>query len=245
MYAIFRKEINTFFSSIIGYIVLAVFLVAMWLILWIFPNINNIVDNKFATLEPLFSLAPQIFTFLIPMVTMRSFAEEQQSGTIELLATRPLRDWDIILGKFLANWLLIIIALLPTFIYYISVYQLGSPKGNLDVGATIGSYIGLLFLSGVFVAIGLLASSVTNNQIVAGLLGILLCFVTYSAFDYMSRIPIFIGKSDDIIQMFGINYHYNSISRGIIVFSDVVYFLSVMALFLNLTHLFLEKRKWA
>ena len=185
-----------------------------------------------------------VFMFLIPAVTMRTFAEEKQSGTIELLVTRPITDWQIVGGKFLACFALVAFALIPTVLYYFSVHQLGAPPGNIDSGGTLGSYIGLLFLAGAFVAIGVFASSLTNNQIVAFVLATFLCFFVYLAFGFLSRLPIFFGKTDDIVQSLGIDYHYNSISRGALDTRDVVYFLSVIVLFLAATVLSLGRRRW-
>jgi ABC-2 type transport system permease protein len=182
--------------------------------------------------------------FLIPAVTMRTFAEEKQTGTIELLATRPITDWQIVGGKFLACFALVGFALVPTILYYVTVYQLGAPVGNLDSGGILGSYIGLFFLAGTFAAIGVFASSLTNNQIVAFVLATFLCFFTYLAFDYLSRLPIFFGKTDDIVQSIGIAYHYDSISRGVLDSRDVVYFLSIISLFLAATVLSLGRRRW-
>lgn len=243
MLPIFFKEINAFFSSLIGYVVVGTFLVLMGLLMWVFPE-YSILDNNYATLDTLFSVAPMVFMFLIPAVTMRTFAEEKQTGTIELLATRPITDWQIVGGKFLACFVLVAIALLPTLLYYVSVYQLGAPKGNIDFGGTLGSYIGLLFLAGAFVAIGVFASSLTNNQIVAFVLATFLCFFVYLAFGYLSRLPIFFGKTDDVVQSVGIEYHYNSISRGSLDSRDVVYFLSVIGFFLAATVLSLGRRRW-
>jgi len=243
MLAIFFKEINTFFSSLIGYIVVGVFLVLMGLVMWVFPD-YSVLDGNYANLDTLFNIAPMIFMFLIPAVTMRALAEENQSGTIELLVTRPISDWQIVGGKFLACFVLVLFALLPTVLYYISVYQLGAPPGNLDSGGILGSYIGLLFLAGAFVAIGIFASSLTNNQIVAFVLATFLCFFVYLAFGFLSRLPIFFGKTDDIVQAIGIEYHYNSVSRGVLDTRDVVYFLSIIALFLAATVLSLGRRKW-
>ena len=243
MFSIFKKEISTFFSSLIGYIVIAIFLVLTGLLMWIFPD-TSLLNQNFATLDQLFDLAPMIFTFLIPAITMRTFAEEQQSGTIEFLTTKPLQEWEIILGKYLACLVLVAFALLPTLIYYATVYQLGSPKGNLDSGAIWGSYIGLLLLGGVFIAIGVFASSLTHNQIIAFLLAAFLCFFVYWGFDFLSRLPIFIGKGDDIVQMFGVDFHYRSISRGVVVLADMVYYFSMIGLFLLLTQTALERRKW-
>jgi ABC-2 type transport system permease protein len=243
MTAIFFKEINAFFSSLIGYIVIGVFLVIMGLVMWVFPD-YSVIDGNYATLDTLFSMAPLIFMFLIPAVTMRSFAEERQSGAIELLVTRPVTDWQIVAGKFLACLALVLFALLPTVLYYFSIYQLGAPKGNLDSGGILGSYIGLLFLASAFVAIGVFASSLTSNQIVAFVLATFLCFFTYLAFDYLSRLPVFFGKTDDIVQSFGIAYHYNSVSRGVLDTRDLTYFISISALFLAATVLSLGRRKW-
>lgn len=243
MISIFLKEVNSFFSSLIGYIVIGVFLVALGLVMFVLPDFS-ILEYNYATLDQLFSIAPLIFAFLIPAITMRSFAEEQQSGTIELLATKPVSDLAIIFGKFLASLALVIFALIPTLLYYYTVYQLGAPKGNLDAGAIAGSYLGLIFLAAAFASIGIFASSLTNNQIVAFILATTLCFLLYWGFFYFSKLPIFVGKSDDIIQMLGIDYHYNSISRGIIDTRDVIYFLSVIGIFIMLTVTSLERRKW-
>jgi len=215
----------------------------MGLVMWVFPD-YSVIDGNYATLDTLFSMAPLIFMFLIPAVTMRSFAEERQSGAIELLVTRPVTDWQIVAGKFLACLVLVLFALLPTVLYYFSIYQLGAPKGNLDSGGILGSYIGLLFLASAFVAIGVFASSLTSNQIVAFVLATFLCFFTYLAFDYLSRLPVFFGKTDDIVQSFGIAYHYSSVSRGVLDTRDLTYFISISALFLAATVLSLGRRKW-
>ncbi len=243
MLSIFSKEINAFFSSLVGYIVIGVFLIVLGLIMFVFPD-TSMLNYNYASLDQLFRIAPQIFMFLIPAVTMRSFAEEQQTGTIELLVTRPIKDLDIVFGKFLASVVLILFALLPTILYYITVYQLGSPKGNLDSGAILGSYIGLLFLAMAFISIGLFASSLTRNQIVAFILSTFLCFFFYSGFNYLSSMPGFVGRIDDVIQMIGMDYHYDSISRGILDTRDLIYFVSLVVLFLFFTKVSLERRKW-
>jgi len=243
MLSIFRKEINAFFSSLIGYIVVGVFLVALGLVMFVFPD-SSLLEYKYATLNQLFTVAPQIFMFLIPAVTMRSFAEEQQSGTIEILATRPITDLQIVLGKYGANIILVLFALLPTALYYYTVYQLGSPKGNLDSGAIIGSYIGLFLLAAVFVAIGIFASSITSSQIIAFILATFLCFIWHYGFFFFSKLPIFVGTVDDVVQMLGIDYHYESISRGVVDTRDLVYFFSVIIFFIALTLTALQRRKW-
>ncbi len=243
MYAIFTKEINAFFSSLVGYIAVGVFLVAMSGFLWFFPE-TNLLDYGYSTLDQLFAIAPNIFLFLIPAITMRAFAEETQTGTIELLATRPLTDLNIILGKYFACIILIITALTPTLIYYITIYQLGDPVGNIDTGAVIGSYLGLLLLGSAFAAIGIFASSLTNNQIVSFVLALFLCFVTHIGFEFIKDLPIFNETISGVVEMLGMNYHYNSLSRGLIDSRDVIYFLSLITFFIVLTRFQLEKRTW-
>ncbi len=243
MISILKKEINLFFSSMIGYIILIVFLLAAGLFIWVFPD-TGILDQGYANLDPLFVMAPWFFIFLIPAITMRLFAEEFKTGTIELLATKPLTDLQIVLGKYFASLILVLIALLPTLLYYYTILQLGSPVGNLDVGATWGSYIGLIMLSAGFVAIGLFASSLTDNQVVAFVVGLFLCFFCYIGFDYLSSIGIFIGTFDTFILNLGINEHYNSISRGVVDTRDIIYFLSLILVFLLVTKTVVESRKW-
>lgn len=243
MLHIFQKELNAFFSSLIGYIVIGVFLIVTGLVLFVFPDTSLLYSN-YVSLDQLFDMAPQIFMFLIPAITMRSFAEENQTGTIELLATRPLHDLEIIIGKYFACLTLVLFALLPTFLYVYTVYWLGDEPGNLDSGAIAGSYVGLVFLAGVYVAIGLFASAISNNQIVAFILATFLCFLVHWGFLYFSNLPVFVGRLDDLVQMLGIDYHYGSISRGVIDSRDVLYFLSVIAFFITLTVVVLERRKW-
>lgn len=243
MTSIFWKEINSFFSSLIGYIVIGVFLIIMGLVLFIFPD-TSLLEYNYASLDQLFLMAPLVFMFLIPAVSMRSFAEEQQNGTIELLTTRPLSDLAIVMGKFMACLLLVIFALLPTLLYYLTVYQLGAPAGNLDSGAIAGSYFGLIFLAAIFVSIGVFASSLTSNQIVSFVLATFLCFIFHYGFYYFSQLPVFFGRSDDIVQMLGIDYHYESISRGLVDTRDLVYFVSVTALFVSMTVVSIGRRKW-
>jgi len=243
MISIFKKEINLFLSSLIGYIAIGVFLIATALFLWVFPD-YSVINYGFSSMESFFRMAPYIFLFLIPAITMRTFAEEMQSGTIELLATRPINDWEIILGKYFASLTLVLLAILPTFIYYYSIYELGMPKGNLDVGATWGSYLGLVGLGAVFVAIGMFCSSLTKNQIIAFIAALFLCGFCYDAFASLSRLPVFYGRMDAMVESLGINYHYASISRGLVDSRDVIYFLSVIMGFLAMTKFSLERRKW-
>lgn len=243
MISIYWKEINAFFSSLIGYIAIGVFLVVMGVMLWFLPDFS-LLEYNYATLAPFFDLAPVVFAFLIPAITMRSFSEERQSGTIELLATRPVSDLQIILGKFLASLTLVLFALVPTVIYYVTVYQLGVPKGNLDSGAILGSYFGLFLLAGAFASIGVFASSLSANQIVAFLLAILLCVFFHWGFFFFSKLPVFVGTFDDFIQQLGIDYHYDSISRGVLDSRNLLYFFSAIAFFIALTLVSLERRKW-
>ena len=228
---IFRREFAAFLSGLIGYLVIGVFLVLLGLILFVFPD-TSLIEYNFATLDPLFDLAPWVFLLLIPAITMRTLAEERQQRTLELLFTQPVTPTQVVLGKWLACWALAALALVPTLIYYYTVHELGSPRGNLDSGAIAGSYIGLLALAGIFCAVGVFASSLSQNQIVAFVLAALLCFVVYIGFDYLSGLPIFVGRYDNLVQFLGIEAHYRSISRGLVVVSDVVYFVTVGAWFL-------------
>ena len=231
MFSIYKKELVSYFSSLIAYITLGIFLLVLGLFVWVF-NETSILNYNFAGLNQLFLITPIVFTFLIPAITMRSFSEEKQNGTIEFLQTKPLTDFQIVFAKYLAALSLVMIALLPTLIYVYSVYMLGSPKGNLDIGGTIGSYVGLVFLVAVFVSIGMFSSTITNNQIVAFVLGTFLCFFIYWIFYYISKMPVFVGGLDDAIEKMGIAYHFESISRGVIDTRNVVYFLSLIVFFL-------------
>lgn len=243
MYALFRKEISNFLSSLIGIMVVVVFLLITGLFLWVFKSDFNIMTFGYATLDSLFILAPWVFLFLVPAVTMRSFAEERRTGTIEMLLTKPLSDWQIVGAKYLAGIALVILALIPTFIYYISVSRLAVPVGNIDHGGIWGSYIGLFFLSATFVSIGIFCSSITNNQILAFILSVFLCGFFYIGFDLIYSMALF-GKIDLFIQQLGMSAHYSSMSRGVIDTRDLLYFISVIVLFLSLTKLTLSSRKW-
>jgi ABC-2 type transport system permease protein len=243
MFAIYKKELRSFFSSLTGYVVIAVFLVITGLFMWLFTD-TSVIEYSYASLDTLFYLAPTLFTFLIPAITMKSFSDERQKQTMELLMTKPLTNTQIILGKYFAYFTLIIFAILPTLIYYYSIYQLGAPKGNIDTGAVIGSYIGLIFLAGVFVSIGIFSSSLTKNQVVAFVIAILISFIFHWGFDFVSRLPVFWGVWDDMIQKIGIDYHYSSISKGLIDTKDVIYFISLAIVFLVFTDYILKKRKY-
>jgi ABC-2 type transport system permease protein len=243
MLTLYFKEINSFLSSLIGYIVITIFLTIIGLFMWVFPGDMNILDAGYANIDTLFIIAPWVFMFLVPAVTMRMFADEKKSGTIELLLTKPLSDSQIVFAKYLAGFTLVILSLIPTLIYYYSVHNLGNPVGNVDTGGMWGSYIGLLFLAAGFVAIGVFASSVTENQIVAFIISVFLSFFFYLGFESISTLALF-GKVDNIILYFGIKEHYVSMSRGVIDTRDMLYYLSLIALFLLLTKTVLESRKW-
>ncbi|MGC1205181.1 MAG: gliding motility-associated ABC transporter permease subunit GldF [Flavobacteriaceae bacterium] len=236
MVAILKKEINAFFASPIGYLVIAIFLVLNGLFLWLFKGEFNILDYGFADLSSFFLLAPWILIFLIPAVTMRSFSDEKKQGTLELLLTKPISHINIILGKYLGAFILILIALLPTLIYVYTVYQLGNPTGNLDVGSTLGSYFGLLFLVAAYTAIGIFTSTLSDNQIVAFITSVFLCFLFYIGFEGIADFT-----SSDFINQLGMSLHYKSMSRGVLDTRDIIYFLSITIFFLMLTKLNLTK----
>ncbi len=245
MYSLFRKEINTFFGSLIGYVVIIIFLLITGLFLWVFPGTFNIPDGGYATLNGLFKLAPWVYLFLVPAITMRLFAEEKKNGTLELLLTRPLSGWKIIMAKYLAGLALVVASLLPTLIYFLSVYLLGNPVGDIDTGGTWGSYIGLFFLAAIYVAIGILASVLSENQIVAFLLSMVLCFLTYIGFDFIGSLDM-PSTLQSILVNIGINEHYLSVSRGVLDSRDLIYFLVAIFLFLWISKLALngQLRKW-
>lgn len=242
MGALLLKEVRVFLSSVIGYVVIGVFLLLTGLFMWGFPGNLNVLDQGYATMDTLFYVAPWVFMFLVPAITMRSFSEEKRTGTLELLLTRPLTDLQVVLAKYLAGVVLVLLALLPTLIYYYSVWQLGNPPGNIDVGGTWGSYLGLFFLGGGFTAIGIFASVLTDNQVVAFILALLLCFICYSGLDMLADFEYF-GTFDDVLQQLSIAAHYDSMSRGVIDTRDVVYFLSLSGIFLALTRGVLQNRK--
>ncbi|MDX1478160.1 MAG: ABC transporter permease [Saprospiraceae bacterium] len=242
MIAIFKKEVIHFFGSLTGLITIGVFLVVLGLIMWVLPD-YSILQSQYATMDQLFSIAPVVFIFLVPAITMRTFAEEHASGNFEMLSTKPLTLIEIVTGKYLATlFLVVVVAIVPTVIYYYSLYQLGSPKGNIDSGEIAASYLALVLLSASFCAIGVFASSLTRNQIVAFLLGSFLCFFFHWTFFYLSRLEVFFGRWDDVVQKIGIDYHYLSMSRGVLDTRDLVYFISFSAIFLLATVLSISRR---
>ncbi len=234
MKAILFKEFRSFFGSPIGYLVITIFLLLTGLFLWVFEGNYNILNSGFADMTPFFTIAPWIFLFLIPAVTMRSFSDEKKQGTMELLLTKPLSLWEIVNGKFLGAFLLLIIAIIPTLVYVKVIYDLGLPEGNIDFGSTIGSYFGLLFLMATYTSIGIFTSTLSENQIVAFIASVFLCFVLYFGFQGIANYKIF-GDFEDLIASIGMDYHYKSMSRGVIDTRDIIYFGSVTFLFLSMT----------
>ncbi len=229
-----KKELNSFFASLSGYVVLFFFLIANGLFLWVIPGIYNIPDSKLADMQPFFMLAPLLYLFLVPALCMRLFAEERKMGTLELLFTRPLTIWQIVAAKYLSGFLLVVLSILPTLIYPVSLWFLSQPAGHIDLGGIIGSYTGLLFLSGIYVAAGVWASSLTDNQIIAFLYTVVVAFLLYTGLDFLGEIPA-LSSLEGQIRFWGIHYHYEPMSRGVIAWGDVIYFISFIFLFLWLT----------
>jgi ABC-2 type transport system permease protein len=246
MYPLYLKEIRSFLSSLVGYVAISVFVTLIGLFMWVIPTEGggyNVLDNGFANIDPLFVIAPWVYLFLVPAITMRSFSEEKRAGTIELLLTRPLTDLRIVSAKFLAGLTLTAVSLVPTLVYYYSVHMLGSPKGNIDTGGMWGSYAGLLFLGAGFVSIGVFASAVSENQVIAFILAVLLCFLCYIGFEFVSAAGIF-GDFSGALKAVGMNDHYLSMSRGVLDTRDMLYFVSLTLVFIFSTRLVLESRKW-
>lgn len=243
MVSLLLKELKSFFSTLTGYIVIIVFLLINSLFIWIFPGEFNVLESGYATMSSLFVIAPWVFMFLVPAVTMRLFSEEQRTGTIELLLTKPLSDLQIVLAKYFSGILLVIFSIIPTLVFFVSIWLLGDPQGNLDTGATWGAYIGLFFLASIYTAIGIFASSLTDNQIISFILGMVFSLLFYIGFESISQMFTY-GSLVNFIAGLGINMHYESMSRGVIDLRDIVYFTAVVAIFILLTKLKLESRKW-
>jgi len=244
MYSLLIKEINSFLNSLIGYIVIIVFLATISLFVWVFPGTEfSIPESGYANIDPLFIITPWVYMFLIPAITMRLFSEEKKSGTIEILLTKPLTELQIVLAKYFAGVVLVLFSLIPTLIFYMSVHMLGAPQGNIDTGSMWGSYIGLLFLGAGFVSIGVFASVISDNQVVAFIIAVFLSFFFFAGFDSISGL-IGSGTLAGIIYQLGINAHYSSMSRGVIDTRDIIFFVSLVSLFIMLTRTVLESRKW-
>ncbi|MFO7863917.1 MAG: gliding motility-associated ABC transporter permease subunit GldF [Salinivirgaceae bacterium] len=243
MLKLFQKELSSFFTTLTGYVVVIIFLLINSLFMWVFPGNINVLESGYANINALFVMAPWVFLFLVPAVTMRMFSEERKTGTLDLLFTRPISDLQIVVAKFFAGVSIVLIALIPTLIYYFTVWFLGDPVGNIDVGGTWGSYLGLVFLAAIYVSIGLFASSLTGNQIVAFLVAVSISFVFYVGFNSLADInPV--SELSFYIANLGIDKHYSSISRGVIDSRDLVYFIAVIAVFLLTTRTVLQSRKW-
>ena len=232
MKAILLREIKSFFGSPIGYLVIALFLILNGLFLWVFQGDYNILNTGFADMSPFFTIAPWILIFLIPAVTMRSFSDEKKQGTLELLLTKPLNTWEIVNGKFLGAVLLIVMAIVPTIIYVFVISSLGMPEGNIDMGSTIGSYFGLLFLIGAYSAIGIFTSTLSDNQIVAFIVAVFLCFFFYFGFEGLASLVPTIAT---LISAIGMQDHFKSMGRGVLDTRDILYFVSITFLFLSFT----------
>jgi ABC-2 type transport system permease protein len=239
MFSITKKEFHQFFSSLTGYITIILFLLVCGLYLFVLKD-SNLFDFGYATLNKFFELAPWIFIFLIPALAMRSFSEEYKTGTFEILQTRPLTKWQIVSGKYLAVLIVIIIALLPTLLYVYTIHSLST--AGIDGGGIAGSYIGLVFLAAVFGAISMWCSGLTSNAVIAFLTGAFACLVVYFGFNALSKLPVFTGNADYYIEMLGIDFHYRSISRGVVDTRDIIYFLSIIFLFLFATQKNLSKK---
>jgi ABC-2 type transport system permease protein len=242
MITLYKKEISIFFSTIIGYLIIGLFLLISSLILWHDISEINILDNAYASMDSFFSIAPLIFLLFIPSVSMRVFSEEFNTGTIETLITKPISSFEIVTAKFFAVLSLVIIAILPTITYVISIYFLGETTGNLDLAAVVGSYIGLILLGSIFSSISVYASSLSSNQIVAFILAIIMSSFFFFGFDILSQLP-FLQIVDLTLQKIGISYHYNMMSKGLLKVSDLVYFMSVSLLFIKLTEVVIKNKK--
>ncbi len=242
MGSIYIKEIRSFLSSLIAYVVMLVFLLATGLFTWVLPD-YNIFDYGYANLDTLFSMAPWLFMFLISAITMKSLSEEKKTGTIEIITTRPITDMQIILGKYFAGITLVLFTILPTLIYFVTIFQLGAPKGNLDTGAIMGSYLGLFFLASCFVAIGMFSSAISDNQIVSFIFSLFLCFLFYNLFDLIADFKL-LGSWDSVVAGLGINAHYESISRGVVDSRDLIYFIGFDLIFIWASKTMFESRKW-
>lgn len=241
MHAVFKRELFSFLSSMVAYITIGIFLLVSGLLLWFFPD-TSVLDYGYAELSGFFSLVPYLFMFLIPAITMRSFAEERREGTYELLITRPIRIWQIIVAKYLASLVLVLFALIPTVVYYYSISKLGFPEGNIDTGSVIGSYIGLFLLGAAFTAIGIFSSALTKNQVIAFVICAALCAFSFLGFDYTSQIAAFQSVETSITNL-GINQHYIAISRGVLDTRDLIYFITFSALFLLFTKLIIGGKR--
>lgn len=243
MFEIFKREVGSFFNSLTGYVVIIVYLMINSLFMWILPGEWNVIDSGYAGIDTMFILSPWIFLFLVPAVTMRTIAEEKRNGTLEVLLSRPLSERQIVYGKFFGGVALVLLSMLPGLVYYISVYYLGETPGNLDIGGTWGAYIGLFFLASIYAACGVFASSLTDNQVVAFIIAVLISIIMFIGFETFSLLDGF-KKLQSFIPSLGINHHYKSMSRGVIDIKDVSYFVVCIVIFIEASRLVLLSGKW-
>jgi ABC-2 type transport system permease protein len=243
MFVLLRKEIGSFFSSLTGYIVIIVFLLANSAFIWLFPSDSNILDSGYATLDTFFMLAPWVFLILVPAITMRLFADERKTGTLEFLYTKPLTDMQLLLAKYISSVVLVLLSLIPCLVFFYSVWKLGNPPGNIDSGAIWGAFIGLFFLAAIYSAIGLFSSVITDNPVVAFIVALLLSLFFYQGFDLISTFPV-LNRFDFLLVNLGINEHYKSVSRGVIDSRDLVYYFVIIYIFILLTKTKLQSRNW-
>ncbi|MFQ3576636.1 MAG: gliding motility-associated ABC transporter permease subunit GldF [Cytophagales bacterium] len=242
MLSIFKKEFYSFLSSLVAYLVIGVFLGVVGFFVWIYPE-TSVLEFGYAELNVMFDVIPSVFLFLIPAITMRTFSEEKKQGTLELLFTKPLNEWEIILGKYLACFALIMIALLPTMVYYFSIQSLGNPTGNLDKGAFWGSFLGMALLGGVFAAIGVFISTLTDNQLVAFIISVLVCAVFYLGFGALSTL-VGDGTLSESLAQLGLEYHHHNLSKGLMDSRNLLYYFSIILLMLLAGHVKLISRNW-
>ena len=244
MFTLIKKEVNGFLNSLIGYIVVIVFLLTISLFLWVFPgNEFNVLENGYAVIDGLFVITPYVYLFLIPAITMRLFSEEKKTGTIEVLLTKPLTEMQVVVAKYISGVVLVLFSLIPTLVYYITIYKISLPVGNVDSGAIWGSYLGLLLLGAGFVSIGVFASSISDNQVVAFIIAFFLCLFCYQGLESIAGIAQ-AGWLNVLLYNLGINAHYVSLSKGVVDTRDVIYFFSLIGIFIILTKTALESRKW-
>ncbi len=242
MYYLIKKELNAFLNSLTGYIAILFFLISTGFFLWVSPGNQNIMELGESNLTPFFILAPTIFLLLIPAITMRMFSEENRTGTLELLLTKPITEFNLVFSKFIAGLILVVISIFPTLTYYLSIGQMGVNQWNIDSAAAIGGYIGLLLLGGVFVSIGLFCSAISRNQVVSFMLAVVISFVFYLGFGYLAS--LFESPIDLFFLKLGIAEHYSSIQRGVVDSRDLIYYISLIVFFLYSTKLTLQSRKW-
>lgn len=242
MWSIFKKEVNSFLNSLIAYLVMAVFLVTMGLLVWVFPD-TSIFEYGYADLGIFFNLAPYVFMFLIPAITMRAFAEESKTGTLELLLTKPIDEMRLLLGKYFAEIVLVIVTLIPTLVYYFSLSYISNPSGNVDTAGIMGAYVGLIFLASAYTAIGIFASSLSENQIVSFIIAVFVSFIFFMGFSSIADLQL-LNDWGVQIEKLGMLAHYDALGKGVIDLRDVIYFLSVTAVFLSATFWILKMKKW-